>query len=137
MEQGEQPAAIASALSIGRRTVYDWLNKFGWRDERAKWLHDSAQVRTESARDANRQSATANVLTHVRRLELLKDIAEDRDLEARDRIAAIKLSVELDPPADGKGALDADEESGPPKRLVVVDPGDPRAGQPPEPDDDE
>lgn len=97
VELGQSAPEIAAALGVGRRTVYDWRDKYDWDLKRSQWVHKTARARTESALDTHREQARANVLTSIRRRELLRQFAENEKHETRDRIAAIKLDATLDP----------------------------------------
>lgn len=115
VEGGKSAAAIAADIGVHRSTVYDWRREGDW-DARRSELSDKIRQAVDEVSVPSVAAAVAarRILTRAEGLELLAEIALDRNLEPRDRTAAIKLAASID--AWGSGG--DDDGDGPPTRVL-------------------
>lgn len=118
VHEGKNAPEIAKTLGVAKRTVYLWAEGGNWKDKRFNFLVKKNAAFENGAIEAAKEQGKSYVLSHIRRLELCAQFAEDQRVSLRDRLTAIRLSAEL----EGMQKLGDDE--GPPTRFVVVDPGD-------------
>ena len=119
VEGGKSIAVIASDIGVHRSTVYEWRNEGDW-DSKRRQLADKIQRAQAEATDSvvAAVATTHRLLSRFEGLGILADLARSSDVFPKDRIAAIKLASDLE-----KWAGTPDEGDGPPKRLVLEDPG--------------
>ena len=121
VENGESVAAIAAHHGVSRSTAHNWRHAYDWDVKRKQWLHKIAQAldkgRLDGLECAAREVSALRALTHAQRLDICAEIALAKESGPNCRLAAVKLSAELDPVPESVA------DDGRPSRLVIVRPG--------------
>jgi transposase-like protein len=115
IEGGKACAVIAADIGVHRSTVYEWRREGDWDAKRSE-LSDRIRRAVDEVSVPSVAAAVAahRILSRAEGLGILAEIALDRNLEPRDRTAAIKLASSI----DAWGGAPSDDGDGPPARVV-------------------
>jgi hypothetical protein len=86
--------SLAASCGIDRETVKRWRVADSWELRRAEFWQRATNASTSAAIAAK---VAGEVLTAIRRREILREIAEDSKANIHARVAALALDAKLDP----------------------------------------